>query len=164
MPPVLPSVPSHRLPISPRKPPQRVHKEVSTSKPWSDTPSVQNKSTPKTKEKTKKSTPYNDSLQHPFSSRILQSVSHQYDTHFRSRVADNLVAQHLFQFQINYIYNHKLKRRLSSHSSLAYCSWFQVEITSTWNPHTPCMHGKVNTETYPRIDSGRQHGSHKLTT
>ena len=38
-------------------------------------------------------------------------------------------------------------------------SWFQVEITSTWNPHTPCTYGKARTETYPRIASG-----HKITT
>ena len=45
-----------------------------------------------------------------------------------------------------------------------YCAWFQVELTSTWNPRTPCTHGKVKTETYPRIASGRQHGGHKITT
>ena len=45
-----------------------------------------------------------------------------------------------------------------------YCSWVQVELTSTWNPHTPCMYGKVKTEIYPIIASGRQHGGHKITT
>ena len=44
-----------------------------------------------------------------------------------------------------------------------YCSWCQVELTSTWNPHTLCIHGYLNTETYPRLDSGRQFGGHKLT-
>ena len=48
--------------------------------------------------------------------------------------------------------------------SSLYCSWYQVELTSTWNPHTPCKHSYVNTETYPRLDSGRQFGGHKLTT
>ena len=33
-----------------------------------------------------------------------------------------------------------------------YFSWCQVELTSTWNPHTPCIHGYVNTETYPRLE------------
>ena len=33
-----------------------------------------------------------------------------------------------------------------------YCSWCQVEITSTWNPHTPCINGYVKTETYPRLE------------
>ena len=33
-----------------------------------------------------------------------------------------------------------------------YCSWCQVELTSTWNPHTPCIHDYVNTETYPRLE------------
>ena len=47
---------------------------------------------------------------------------------------------------------------------LYYCSRFQVERTSTWNPHTPRMYGKARTETYPRIGSGRQHGGHKITT
>ena len=28
-----------------------------------------------------------------------------------------------------------------------YCSWLHVELTYTWNHHTLCMHGKVNTET-----------------
>ena len=32
-----------------------------------------------------------------------------------------------------------------------YCSWCQVELTSAWNPHTPCIHSYVNTETYPRL-------------
>ena len=45
-----------------------------------------------------------------------------------------------------------------------YFSWFQVELTSIWNPHTPCTHGKVKTETYPRIASDRQHSGHKITT
>ena len=45
-----------------------------------------------------------------------------------------------------------------------YCSWFQVERTSTCNPHTPCTYGKAKTETYPRIASGRQHGGHKINT
>ena len=49
-------------------------------------------------------------------------------------------------------------------NAFMYCYWFQVELTSTWNPHTQCMHGNVNTETYPRLDSGRQFGGHKLTT
>ena len=31
-----------------------------------------------------------------------------------------------------------------------YFSWFQVELTSTWNPHTPFTYGKVKTYTYPR--------------
>ena len=48
--------------------------------------------------------------------------------------------------------------------SSLYCSWSQVEPTSTWNPHTSFTHGKVKTETYPRIASGRQHGGHKITT
>ena len=33
-----------------------------------------------------------------------------------------------------------------------YCSWCQVELTSTWNPHTPCIHGYVTTETYPILE------------
>ena len=33
-----------------------------------------------------------------------------------------------------------------------YCSWFQVELNSTWNPHTLCIHGYINTETYPRLE------------
>ena len=103
MPPVLPSVPSHRLPISPRKPPQRVHKEVSTSKPWSDTTSVQNKSTPKTKNKTKKANPSNDSQQRPFSARIFRSRLHHYGANFRARAENRLVAQHNSQFQNNRI-------------------------------------------------------------
>ena len=45
-----------------------------------------------------------------------------------------------------------------------YCSWFQVECTSTWNSHTPSTHGNAKTETYPRIASGRQHGGLKITT
>ena len=45
-----------------------------------------------------------------------------------------------------------------------YCSWFQVEHTSAWNPHTPCMYVKARTETYPRVASGLQHGGHKITT
>ena len=45
-----------------------------------------------------------------------------------------------------------------------YCSWFQVERTSTWNPHTPCTYSKAKTETYHRIASGRQHSIHKITT
>ena len=32
-----------------------------------------------------------------------------------------------------------------------YCSWFQVELISNWNPHTPFTQGKEKTETYPRI-------------
>ena len=44
-----------------------------------------------------------------------------------------------------------------------YCSWCQVQLTSTCSPHTPCIHGYVNTETYLRLDSGRQFGGHKLT-
>ena len=37
-------------------------------------------------------------------------------------------------------------------TSRVYCSWCQVELTSTWNPHTPCIHGYINTETYPRLE------------
>ena len=33
-----------------------------------------------------------------------------------------------------------------------YCSQCQVELTSTWNPHTPCMHGYIKTETYLRLE------------
>ena len=25
----------------------------------------------------------------------------------------------------------------------AECSWFQLELTSTWNPHMPCIHGNI---------------------
>ena len=42
-----------------------------------------------------------------------------------------------------------------------YCSWFQVKLTFTWNPHTPCINGNVNTVTYPRLDSGCQFSGHK---
>ena len=53
---------------------------------------------------------------------------------------------------------------LSKVPARVYCSWFQVERTSTCKPHTLCTYGKAKTETYPRIASGRQHGSHKITT
>ena len=39
-----------------------------------------------------------------------------------------------------------------------------MELTSTWNPHTLCTYGKLKAETYPKIASGLQHGSHKITT
>ena len=39
---------------------------------------------------------------------------------------------------------------------LLYFSWFQVELTSTWNPHTPCTHGKVKTETYSTYETARR--------
>ena len=45
-----------------------------------------------------------------------------------------------------------------------YCSWFQVERTSTWNPHMHCTYRKARTKTYPRIAISRQHGGHKITT
>ena len=45
-----------------------------------------------------------------------------------------------------------------------YCSWFQVQRTSTWNPRTHHMYGKSRNKTYPIIASGRQHGGHKITT
>ena len=48
--------------------------------------------------------------------------------------------------------------------TLFYCSRFQVECTSTWNPNTPHTYGKTRTEMSPRIASGRQHGGHKITT
>ena len=47
VPPVSPPVPSQRVPVSQPTPPHRVQKEFSTPKPWSSTPPVQNKSTPK---------------------------------------------------------------------------------------------------------------------
>ena len=51
-----------------------------------------------------------------------------------------------------------------TYARLVYCSRFQVERTSTWNPNTPHTYGKARTETSPRIASGRQHGGHKITT
>ena len=45
-----------------------------------------------------------------------------------------------------------------------YLSWCQVELTFTCNPHTPCIHGNINTETCPRLDSSCQFGGHRLTT
>ena len=45
-----------------------------------------------------------------------------------------------------------------------YCSWVQLERTSTWNPYTPCTYGKARTETYPILASDLQHGNHKINT
>ena len=36
--------------------------------------------------------------------------------------------------------------------NVPYCSYCQLELTSTWNPYTPCIHGYVKTETYPRLE------------
>ena len=69
--PVSPPVPSQRVTISQPTTPQRVQKEVSKTKPPPSTPPVQNKTTTKTKYKTKKETPYNDSQQQPLIARIL---------------------------------------------------------------------------------------------
>ena len=44
------------------------------------------------------------------------------------------------------------KKYAADQNSGKYCSWCQVELTSTWNPHTLCIHGYVNTETYPRLE------------
>ena len=95
LPPVLPNVPSHRLSDSQPTPPQRVKKEVSTAKPLLSTPPVQNKSTPKTRNKTKKVTPPNDNLQRPFSARILRSRLYHYGKKFNACAEDYCVSQHL---------------------------------------------------------------------
>ena len=58
----------------------------------------------------KKATPSNDSQQFPFSARILQYSLHCYGENFRARSADHLVAQQIFQFQTNHIYNHTGKK------------------------------------------------------
>ena len=110
MPSVFPPVPYHKVPVSQPTTHQSVQKEVSTPKPCSFTPPVQNKSTPKTRNNTKKATPSNDSQQFPFSARILQYRLHCYGENFRARSADHLVAQQIFRFQTNHIYKHKGKK------------------------------------------------------
>ena len=69
--PASPPIAYHRVNVSKPTPPQRVHKKLSTPKSSSATPPVQNKTTPKTRKKTKNSTPYNYSQQILFSARIL---------------------------------------------------------------------------------------------
>ena len=106
---LLPPNPYHSKTVSQLTPPYMAQKEVSTLKPSSSAPSVHNKTTPKTKNKIKNRIPSNDIQKRPFSARILQYISHQCGTNLRAHAADNLVAQHTFQFQTNKIYNHKVK-------------------------------------------------------
>ena len=48
-----------------------------------------------------------------------------------------------------------IQERTSNPSKIparVYCSSCQGELTSTWHPHTPCIHGYVKTETYLRLE------------